>query len=215
MKWEEWILGEKVLWASQVFCCFVFSQVLESSVSQKEVFLSALYSCLNRAILYCLSRPQQSLPEKFNVLNTLLVLQEQWDIIFATYNSNSNFVICLMYCLCQLNSGRYKCSSHYNVCLYLCAVPMEVAAEGELSQNLGNIQFGESLEAEIELDPAFPAAYSLWSSKCSQQAWTDFSGAGSQAQQENEHLEIFLGCGLESLHSHAGGHSSRYLHGVI
>ncbi|XP_056350777.1 WD repeat- and FYVE domain-containing protein 4 [Oenanthe melanoleuca] len=87
--------------------------VLESSASQKEVFLGALYSCLNRAILYCLSRPQQSLPEQFNVLNTLIVLQEQWDIIFATYNSNSNFVICLMYCLCQLNSG--SCSEGFGV----------------------------------------------------------------------------------------------------
>ncbi|KAK2523488.1 Wdfy4 [Columba guinea] len=81
--------------------------VSESPVSQKEVFLSALYSCLNRAILHCLSRPQQSLPEQFNVLNTLNVLQEQWDIIFATYNSNNNFIVCLMYCLCQLNSGSY------------------------------------------------------------------------------------------------------------
>ncbi|XP_027504006.1 WD repeat- and FYVE domain-containing protein 4 [Corapipo altera] len=87
--------------------------VLESSVSQKEVFLSALYSCLNRAILYCLSRPQQSLPEQFNVLNTLNVLQEHWDIIFATYNSSNNFMICLMYCLCQLNSG--SCSEGFGV----------------------------------------------------------------------------------------------------
>ncbi|XP_010181867.1 PREDICTED: WD repeat- and FYVE domain-containing protein 4-like [Mesitornis unicolor] len=101
--------------------------VLESTISQKEVFLSALYSCLNRAILYCLSRPQQSLPEQFNVLNTLNVLQEQWDIIFATYNSNSNFVVCLMYCLCQLNLGSYpegfgvdakpKLASHHQIFL--------------------------------------------------------------------------------------------------
>uniref|UniRef100_A0A8C3KM47 WDFY family member 4 n=1 Tax=Calidris pygmaea TaxID=425635 RepID=A0A8C3KM47_9CHAR len=100
--------------------------VLESSVSQK-VFLTALYSCLNRAILFCLSRPQQSLPEQFNVLNTLNVLQEQWDIIFATYNSNNNFVICLMYCLCQLNLGSYpegfgvdakpKLASHHQIFL--------------------------------------------------------------------------------------------------
>uniref|UniRef100_A0A8C0VB74 WDFY family member 4 n=1 Tax=Cyanistes caeruleus TaxID=156563 RepID=A0A8C0VB74_CYACU len=90
---------------------FIAKQII--SVSQKEVFLSALYSCLNRAILYCLSRPQQSLPEQFNVLNTLIVLQEQWDIIFATYNSNSNFVICLMYCLCQLNSG--SCSEGFGL----------------------------------------------------------------------------------------------------
>ncbi|XP_072726966.1 WD repeat- and FYVE domain-containing protein 4 [Ciconia boyciana] len=90
-----------------IFTARQITGVLESSISQKEVFLSALYSCLNRAILYCLSRPQQSLPEQFNVLNTLNVLQEQWDIIFATYNSNNNFVVCLMYCLCQLNSGSY------------------------------------------------------------------------------------------------------------
>lgn len=99
---------------------FLFSQVLEAPVSQKDVFLSTMYSCLNRAILYCLSRPQQSLPEQFNVLNALSVLQEQWDIIFATYNSSNNFIICLMHCLCQLNSGRYKCLSQYDVYLTLC-----------------------------------------------------------------------------------------------
>lgn len=91
---------------TEIFDVFLFSQVLESSVSQKEILLSTLYSCLNRAILYCLSRPRQLLPEQCNVLNTLKVLQEEWDIIFATYNSNTNFVICLMYCLCQLNLDR-------------------------------------------------------------------------------------------------------------
>lgn len=44
---------------------------------------------------------------------------------------------------------------------------MEVDAEGEMSHNIGNIQSGESLEAEIELDSAFPAACSLQSSNCS------------------------------------------------
>uniref|UniRef100_A0A8C8BHA2 WDFY family member 4 n=1 Tax=Otus sunia TaxID=257818 RepID=A0A8C8BHA2_9STRI len=90
-----------------IFTAKQIMRVLESSISQKEVFLSALYSCLNRAILYCLSRPQQSLPEQINLLNTLNVLQEQWDVIFATYNSNNNFVVCLMYCLYQLNLGSY------------------------------------------------------------------------------------------------------------
>ncbi|XP_026707231.1 WD repeat- and FYVE domain-containing protein 4 [Athene cunicularia] len=94
-----------------IFTAKQIMRVLESSVSQKEVFLSALYSCLNRAILYCLSRPQQSLPEQFNLLNTLNVLQEQWDVIFATYNSNNNFVVCLMYCLYHLNLSSLV-SSH-------------------------------------------------------------------------------------------------------
>ncbi|XP_061857387.1 WD repeat- and FYVE domain-containing protein 4 isoform X3 [Colius striatus] len=110
-----------------IFTAKQIMRVLEGSISQKEVFLSPLYSCLNRAILYCLSRPQQSLPELFNVLNTLNVLQEQWNIIFASYNSNNNFVVCLMYCLCQLNMGSYpegfgvdakpKLASHHQIFL--------------------------------------------------------------------------------------------------
>lgn len=90
-----------------LFIAKQITRVLEAPVSQKDVFLSTMYSCLNRAILYCLSRPQQSLTEQFNLLNILSVLQEQWDIIFATYNSSNNFIICLMHCLCQLNSGSY------------------------------------------------------------------------------------------------------------
>ncbi|XP_067395033.1 WD repeat- and FYVE domain-containing protein 4 [Emydura macquarii macquarii] len=81
--------------------------VMENTFSQKETVISTLYSSLNRAILYCLSRPQQSLPEQLSLLNTLHMLQEQWDIIFATYNSNISFTICLMHCLCQLSSGSY------------------------------------------------------------------------------------------------------------
>ncbi|XP_032301308.1 WD repeat- and FYVE domain-containing protein 4 isoform X3 [Coturnix japonica] len=90
-----------------LFIAKQITKALEAPVSQKDVLLSAMYGFLNRAILYCLSRPQQSLPEQFYVLNTLSVLQEQWDIIFATYNSSTNFIICLMHCLCQLNSGSY------------------------------------------------------------------------------------------------------------
>ncbi|EMP26573.1 WD repeat- and FYVE domain-containing protein 4 [Chelonia mydas] len=81
--------------------------VMENTFSQKETVISTLYSSLNRAILYCLSRPQQSLPEQLSLRNTLHTLQEQWDIIFATYNSNISFTICLMHCLCQLSSGSY------------------------------------------------------------------------------------------------------------
>ncbi|XP_075790753.1 WD repeat- and FYVE domain-containing protein 4 isoform X2 [Pelodiscus sinensis] len=81
--------------------------VLENPFPQKDTVISTLYSSLNRAILYCLSKPQQSLPEQRSLLNSLRVLQEQWDIIFATYNSNMSFTICLLHCLCQLSSGSY------------------------------------------------------------------------------------------------------------
>uniref|UniRef100_A0A7M4FMA4 WDFY family member 4 n=1 Tax=Crocodylus porosus TaxID=8502 RepID=A0A7M4FMA4_CROPO len=81
--------------------------VMKHTFSQKETILSTLYSSLNRVILYCLSRPQQLLHEQLSLLNTLKALQEQWDVTCATYNSNINFIICFMHCLCQLNSRSY------------------------------------------------------------------------------------------------------------
>ncbi|MGH0153416.1 UNVERIFIED_CONTAM: hypothetical protein FKN15_025858 [Acipenser sinensis] len=79
--------------------------VLEKAYSQREQIVSILYNSLNRAILYFLSRPRQSLAEQQTLARSLKVLQDQWDIIFATYNSNVNFITCLMHCLVQIKAG--------------------------------------------------------------------------------------------------------------
>ncbi|XP_039629915.1 WD repeat- and FYVE domain-containing protein 4 isoform X2 [Polypterus senegalus] len=80
--------------------------VTEKAYSQRETLISILYNSLNRVILYFLSRSRQSLSDLQMLVNTLKVLQEQWDIIFATYNSNVNFITCLMHCLIQIKSGN-------------------------------------------------------------------------------------------------------------
>lgn len=85
---------------------FLVVQVIENPSSQKDTVMSALYSSLNKVILHCLSKPQQSLSECLGLLSILDFLQEQWDIIFATYNSNVNFLLCLMHCLLLLNARR-------------------------------------------------------------------------------------------------------------
>ncbi|EPQ01428.1 WD repeat- and FYVE domain-containing protein 4 [Myotis brandtii] len=81
--------------------------VIENASSQRDSTISTLYSSLNKVILYCLSQPQQSLSEGLGLLRVLHFLQEHWDIIFATYNSNSSFLLCLMHCLLQLSEGSY------------------------------------------------------------------------------------------------------------
>ncbi|KAL1780563.1 WD repeat-and FYVE domain-containing protein 4 isoform X1 [Sigmodon hispidus] len=81
--------------------------VIESPSSQRDTVMSSLYSSLNRVILHCLSKPQQSLSECIGLLKILDFLQEHWDIIFATYNSNVNFLLCLMHCLLLLNARSY------------------------------------------------------------------------------------------------------------
>ncbi|XP_049646593.1 WD repeat- and FYVE domain-containing protein 4 [Suncus etruscus] len=81
--------------------------VIENASSQRDAVISALYSSLNKVILYCLSKPQQSLYECLNLFSILVFLQEHWDIIFATYNSNTNFLLCIMHCLLLLNSRSF------------------------------------------------------------------------------------------------------------
>ncbi|KAM5241310.1 WD repeat- and FYVE domain-containing protein 4 isoform 3-T5 [Hipposideros larvatus] len=81
--------------------------VIENASSQRDTVISALYSSLNKVILYCLSKPQQSLSECLSLLSILDFLQEHWDIIFATYNSNTSFLLCLMHCLFLLSARSY------------------------------------------------------------------------------------------------------------
>ncbi|XP_023085965.1 WD repeat- and FYVE domain-containing protein 4 isoform X2 [Piliocolobus tephrosceles] len=81
--------------------------VIETASSQRDTVLSTLYSSLNKVILYCLSKPQQSLSECLSLLSILGFLQEHWDVVFATYNSNVSFLLCLMHCLLLLNERSY------------------------------------------------------------------------------------------------------------
>ncbi|EHB02925.1 Protein WDFY4 [Heterocephalus glaber] len=81
--------------------------VIENPSSQRDTVLSTLYSSLNKVILYCLSKPQQSLSECLNLLSILGFLQAHWDIVFATYNSNVSFLLCLMHCLLLLHARSY------------------------------------------------------------------------------------------------------------
>ncbi|KAF3827722.1 hypothetical protein GH733_000957 [Mirounga leonina] len=81
--------------------------VIENASSQRDTVIGALYSSLNKVILYCLSKPQQSLSECLSLLSILGFLQEHWDIIFATYNSNVSFLLCLMHCFLLLSERSY------------------------------------------------------------------------------------------------------------
>ncbi|XP_027627322.1 WD repeat- and FYVE domain-containing protein 4 [Tupaia chinensis] len=81
--------------------------VIENASSQRDAVISALYSSANKVILYCLSKPQQSLSECLSLFSILSFLQEHWDVVFATYNSNVSFLLCLMHCLFLLNARSY------------------------------------------------------------------------------------------------------------
>ncbi|XP_030628686.1 WD repeat- and FYVE domain-containing protein 4 [Chanos chanos] len=80
---------------------------MEKGQSQREMTVSILYKSFNRALLYFLSRPRQSPSDKQLILRTLQVLQQQWDVVMATYNANIHFITCLMHCLLLIRSGSF------------------------------------------------------------------------------------------------------------
>lgn len=84
----------------------MFFQVLEKGQSQREKTVSALYSCINKVLLYFLSQPRHSQEEKDRVTRAMQTLMDRWDVVMATYNANVNFIMCLLHCLLLIRSGR-------------------------------------------------------------------------------------------------------------
>ncbi|KAL4641072.1 WD repeat- and FYVE domain-containing protein 4 isoform X1 [Arapaima gigas] len=90
--------------------------VMEKAHGLRENAVSPLYNCVNRALLYFLSRPRQTPAEQRVMVKTLQALQQHWDIILATYNANLSFLTCLLHCLFLIKSGSctdgFGCNTH-------------------------------------------------------------------------------------------------------
>ncbi|KAI4877629.1 hypothetical protein NFI96_022988 [Prochilodus magdalenae] len=90
-----------------IFVTEQIAVVMEKGQTQREFTVSVLYKSMNRALLYFLSRPRQTPAEQQLILRTLTVLQQHWDVIMATYNTNVHFVSCLLHCLLLIRSGSF------------------------------------------------------------------------------------------------------------
>lgn len=66
--------------------------------------LECLYHCLNRSILFLLSRQTDSIADQMSVLEALHKLTTNRLIVFGAGNHELDFVGCLTYCLLQLTS---------------------------------------------------------------------------------------------------------------
>ncbi|KAF0311049.1 WD repeat and FYVE domain-containing protein 3 [Amphibalanus amphitrite] len=67
--------------------------------------LDSVYHCLNRAVLYILSRPTDSVGEQLRVLEALHTLTNHRSLVFGSGNHDSEFFGALVYCLLQLTGG--------------------------------------------------------------------------------------------------------------
>ncbi|XP_061692384.1 WD repeat- and FYVE domain-containing protein 4 isoform X2 [Syngnathoides biaculeatus] len=104
------LYGGAFLGASETLLNFLADQIvvaLERGQAHKEKTVSALYSCSNNVLLYFLSQPRHSRAELKGIINTFQTINDRWDVLLATYNSNVNFITCFLHCLLWIGSGSY------------------------------------------------------------------------------------------------------------
>ncbi|XP_062375001.1 WD repeat- and FYVE domain-containing protein 4 isoform X2 [Sardina pilchardus] len=95
---------------AETLLVFIAEQVvlaMEKSQINRERTVSALYKSLNRSLLYFLCGPRITSCEQQRVVRTLRTMEQQWDVVMATYNNNVHFTSCLLHCLLLVRSGSY------------------------------------------------------------------------------------------------------------
>ncbi|KAK2144407.1 hypothetical protein LSH36_759g01035 [Paralvinella palmiformis] len=89
---------------------FEFISKLISQAKRKAsgVSLDGIYKCLNRTILFQLSRPMYTVADHTNILEALHKLTENRTLIFGPGNFDQEFFGCLCYCLLQLTDDPHN-----------------------------------------------------------------------------------------------------------
>ncbi|KAF7272906.1 hypothetical protein GWI33_014343 [Rhynchophorus ferrugineus] len=99
--------------------------------------LESLYHCLNRSILYLLSRNTESIADQMSVLEALHKLTTNRLIAFGAGNHELDFIGCLTYCLLQLTADM--------------RIAMEVGAGSSTPKTTWHVNPGQDLESRDEL----------------------------------------------------------------
>ncbi|GFN82004.1 WD repeat and fyve domain-containing protein 3, partial [Plakobranchus ocellatus] len=87
--------------AKEVFD-FLSKLIAQAKRKSTGLSLEPLYKCLNRTILFQLSRPINSVASQASVLDALHVLTNNRNLVFGPGNHDAEFLGCLCFCLLQL-----------------------------------------------------------------------------------------------------------------
>ncbi|XP_074647224.1 WD repeat and FYVE domain-containing protein 3-like [Tubulanus polymorphus] len=93
--------GEYTRNADEVFY-FISKLIAQAKRRASGLSLDPIYKCLNRIILYQLSRPTYNVSEQMNILDALHKLTSNRSLVFGPGNYDQDFIGCLCYCLLQL-----------------------------------------------------------------------------------------------------------------
>ncbi|XP_047018830.1 WD repeat and FYVE domain-containing protein 3 isoform X2 [Helicoverpa zea] len=84
---------------------FIVKLITQAKKKSSVISLEGLHHCLNRTILFLLSRSTDSIADQMSVLEALHKLTTNRLLIFGAGNHELEFIGCLTYCLLQLSSN--------------------------------------------------------------------------------------------------------------
>ena len=103
------LLGSYNKEAKEIFE-FIKELLAQGKRRSSSLSLDTLYTCLNRTILFELSRPTDSIAKRTAVLDALHRLATNRILIFGHGNIDLEFIGCLTHCLLELTSPRHQVS---------------------------------------------------------------------------------------------------------
>ncbi|KAK3895111.1 hypothetical protein Pcinc_001157 [Petrolisthes cinctipes] len=83
---------------------FIIKLISQAKRRASGINLESIYRCLNRTVLYLLSRPADSIAAQMSILEALHKLTTHRTVVFGAGNHEPEFVACLTYCLLQLTA---------------------------------------------------------------------------------------------------------------
>ncbi|MBN3292841.1 WDFY3 protein, partial [Polypterus senegalus] len=84
---------------------FIIQLIGQSKRRSQGLSLDSVYHCLNRTILYQLSRPHKTVPQQVALLDSLRVLTVNRNLILGPGNHDQEFIGCLAHCFINLYVG--------------------------------------------------------------------------------------------------------------
>ncbi|XP_066568174.1 WD repeat and FYVE domain-containing protein 3 isoform X2 [Amia ocellicauda] len=90
---------------SKLVVDFIIQLIGQSKRRSQGLSLDSIYHCLNRTILYQLSRPHKTVPQQVALLDSLRVLTVNRNLILGPGNHDQEFIACLAHCFLNLHVG--------------------------------------------------------------------------------------------------------------
>ncbi|XP_076854600.1 LOW QUALITY PROTEIN: WD repeat and FYVE domain-containing protein 3 [Brachyhypopomus gauderio] len=84
---------------------FIVQLISQCKRRSQGLSLDPIYHCLNRTILYQLSRPHRTVAQQVALLDSLRVLTVNRNLVLGPGNHDQEFVACLAHCFINLHTG--------------------------------------------------------------------------------------------------------------